>query len=224
LTPVLSEKAAIYSALIKKSDSWVGYNNLGAVYLLQAKSEMDQNKKADLMNKAINSLELATKKQENGEAHVNLASAYLMSSVRSSARDEANKALASNASDAVKKGANGILGAVDIKDGKYEMALQDLSKSNDSSQVVFNSALASLLKKDFSTAKAGFEKYKTIAPNDGLGFYLAAVTASRMKDESGVTTNLVKAKSLNSKLGERAVSDMEFFDYWNSDNFKNALK
>jgi hypothetical protein len=104
------------------------------------------------------------------------------------------------------------------------MALQDLSKSNDSLQVVFNSALASLLKKDFNTAKAGFEKYKTIAPNDGLGYYLAAVTAARLKDEATLTANLKKAKSLNSKLGERAVSDVEFLDYWNSDNFKNALK
>lgn len=224
LTPVLSEKAAIYNALIKKSDSWVAYNNLGAVLLQQAVVEIDQNKKTDLINKAINALESSIKKQESGEAHVNLASGYLLSSVRSSARDEANKAIASNASDAVKKGANGILGVVDIKDGKYELALQDLSKSNDSLQVVFNSALASLLKKDFNTAKAGFEKYKTIAPNDGLGYYLAAVTAARLKDEATLTANLKKAKSLNSKLGERAVSDVEFLDYWNSDNFKNALK
>ena len=192
--------------------------------LQQAVVEIDQNKKTDLINKAINALESSIKKQESGEAHVNLASGYLLSSVRSSARDEANKAIASNASDAVKKGANGILGVVDIKDGKYELALQDLSKSNDSLQVVFNSALASLLKKDFNTAKAGFEKYKTIAPNDGLGYYLAAVTAARLKDEATLTANLKKAKSLNSKLGERAVSDVEFLDYWNSDNFKNALK
>ncbi|ABG59931.1 tetratricopeptide repeat protein [Cytophaga hutchinsonii] len=224
LTPILSEKAAIYEALAKKTDNWVAYNNLGAVYVEMAKVEVDQNKKTELVNKAINTLEMSIKKQDNGEAHVNLASAYILSGVKTSARDEANKAVASNASDAVKKGANGILGTVDIKDGKYELALQDFSKSNDSIQVKFNTALASLLKKDFNTAKAGFANYTAAAPNDAAGFYLAAVTAARLKDEATLTTNLKKAKQLSPKFGERAVSDMEFYDYWNSDNFKNALK
>jgi outer membrane protein OmpA-like peptidoglycan-associated protein len=224
LTPILSEKVAIYEALVKKTDNWAAYNNLGAAYVEQAKVEADQNKKTELVNKAINTLEMSIKKQDNGEAHVNLASAYILSGVRDLSRNEANKALASNASDAVKKGANGILGTLDVKDGKYELALQDLSKSNDSLQVKFNSALASLLKKDFNTAKAGFANYTAAAPNDAAGYYLAAVTAARQKDEATLTTNLKKAKSLSAKFGERAVSDMEFYDYWNSENFKNALK
>jgi len=224
LTPILSEKVAIYEALVKKTDNWAAYNNLGAVYVEQAKVEVDQNKKKELINKAINTLEMSIKKQDNGEAHVNLASAYMLSGVRDLSRNEANKAVASNASDAVKKGANGILGTLDVKDGKYELALQDLSKSNDSLQVKFNSALASLLKKDFNTAKAGFANYIAAAPNDAAGYYLAAVTAARQKDEATLTTNLKKAKALSSKFGERAVSDMEFYDYWNSENFKNALK
>jgi len=224
LTPILSEKAAIYEALVKKTDNWAAYNNLGAVYVEQAKVEVDQNKKKELINKAINTLEMSLKKQDNGEAHVNLASAYILSGVRDLSRNEANKATASNASDAVKKGANGILGTLDVKDGKYELALQDLSKSNDSLQVKFNSALASLLKKDFNTAKAGFANYIAAAPNDAAGYYLAAVTAARQKDEATLTTNLKKAKALSAKFGERAVSDMEFYDYWNSENFKNALK
>jgi len=224
LTPILSEKAAIYEALIKKTDNWVAYNNLGAVYVQMAKFEGDQNKKKELLNKAINTLEMSIKKQESGEAHVNLASAYILSGVRDQARDEANKAVASNASDAVKKGANGILGTVDIKDGKYELALQDLSKSNDSLEIKYNTALASLLKKDFNTAKAGFENYKKAAPSDAFGYYLAAVTAARLKDEASLTSNLQKAKALNPRAAERAVVDMEFYDYWNSESFKNALK
>jgi tetratricopeptide (TPR) repeat protein len=224
LTPILSEKVAIYEALVKKTDNWAAYNNLGAVYLEQAKVEVDQNKKKELINKAINTLEMSIKKQDSGESHVNLASAYMLSGVRASSRDEANKAVASNTSDAVKKGANGILGTLDVKDGKYDIALQDLSKSNDSLQVKFNSALASLLKKDFNTAKAGFANYTAAAPNDAAGYYLAAVTAARQKDEATLTTNLKKAKALSAKFGERAVSDMEFYDYWNSENFKNALK
>jgi TolA-binding protein len=167
---------------------------------------------------------MSLKKQDNGEAHLNLASAHLMRQVRDKSREEASKALSSNANDAVKKGANGILGTLDIKDGKYVMALEDLSKSNDSLEITYNTALANLLKKDFNAAKAGFETYTSKASNDAYGFYLAAVTAARLKDEGSTVANLQKAITLNSKLKEKAGMDMEFFDYWNSENFKNALK
>lgn len=224
LTTVLSEKAAIYLALTKKADNWVSYNNLGAVYIEMAKIEVDGNKRTELVNTAINYLEMSLKKQDNGEAHLNLASAHLMRQAREKSREEASKALSSNANDAVKKGANGILGTLDIKDGKYVMALEDLSKSNDSLEITYNTALANLLKKDFNAAKAGFETYTSKAPNDAYGFYLAAVTAARLKDEGSTVSNLQKAIALNSKLKEKAGMDMEFFDYWNSENFKNALK
>ncbi|MFN8415010.1 MAG: hypothetical protein U0U66_01630 [Cytophagaceae bacterium] len=224
LTSVPAEKVKIYEALVKKADNWVAYNNLGAALLELAKLEIDQNKKSDLISKASNYLEMSLKKQENGESHLNLASAYLMKGVRVSSRDEANKALASKAGDNVKKGANGILGVLDIKDGKYDLALSDLSKSTDSLEILFNTALANLLKKDFGAAKSTLANYTAKAPNDALGFYLTAVLAARQKDEATVVSNLTKAVSLNSKLKEKAAMDMEFYDYWNSENFKSALK
>ncbi|HSZ72525.1 MAG TPA: hypothetical protein VK750_07590, partial [Cytophagaceae bacterium] len=124
LTPVLSQKEAIYQALVKKNDSWVAHNNLGAVYLEEAKREADETKRASLVDKAVTAFNLSLKKQESGEAHVNLASASLMKGVRPSARTEAQKAAdGATSTDAVKKGANGILGVLDIKDGKYDGAI-----------------------------------------------------------------------------------------------------
>jgi hypothetical protein len=225
LTPVLSEKEAIYTALVKKNDSWVAHNNLGAVYLEMAKREADDTKKRSLLDKAATSLNMSLKKQESGEAHANLASVSLAKGVRPDARMEAQKAVdAGTSSDAVKKGASGILGVLDIKDGKYDVAIQNLSKSTDSSEVVYDLALANLLKKDFGPAKNGFDKYKGMMPSDSWGFYLAAVTAARQGDEATLSSNLKQAVTLNRSLAEKATKDLEFANFVNSENFKNAIK
>jgi hypothetical protein len=195
LTPILSEKEEIYVALVKKSDSWVAHNNLGAVYLEMAKREADDAKQAKLVEKAVVSLNMSLKKQSSGEAHVNLASAALLKGDRAAARTEALNAINDSLSnDNVKKGANGIQGVLDIKDGKYDMAIQNLSK------------------------------YQAMKANDAFGFYLAAVTAARQGDEAGVTSNVKQAVALNRSLAEKALNDLEFANFANSENFKNAIK
>lgn len=117
-----------------------------------------------------------------------------------------------------------MLGVVSIREGKYDVAIQSLSKSNDSTIVLYDLALANLLKKDFNAAKGGFATVTEKDPKNALGFYLAAVTAARLQDEAGVTSNIKKAVALDGKIVNAALADLEFMAYWNSDNFKNALK
>ncbi len=224
LTPILKEKEAIYTAAIKKSDSWVSHNNLGAVYLDQAKKEIDENAKAKLVDNAVTQLNLSVQGKDNAEAHNNLSAAYLFKDVRGSVVDEANKALALNANDDIKKGLNGMTGAVYLREGKYDLALASLSKSSDSTIVLYDLALANLLKKDFNAAKGGFATVTSKDPSNAWGFYLAAVTAARLQDETGVVSNIKKAVALNGKIVNYALADLEFQNYWNSENFKNALK
>jgi len=224
LTPILKEKEAIYTASIKKADNWVAHNNLGAVYLDMAKKEIDAAAKAKLVDNAVTQLNLAVQGQDNPESHANLATAQLFKDVRTAAIEEANKAFALNANDDIKKGVNGVLGCVFIREGKYDLAIQSLSKSSDSTIVLYNLALANLLKKDFNAAKGGFATVTSADANNALGFYLAAVTAARLQDETGVVKNIKKAVSIDGKLVNAALADMEFYNYWNSDNFKNALK
>lgn len=224
LTPILKEKEAIYTQAIKKSDSWVSHNNLGAVYLEQAQKEIDPNAKAKLVDNAVTQLNLAVQGKDNPESHCNLAAANLMKDMRTEVVAEADKANALGANDDIKKGLSGMVGYVYIRDGKYEMAIQSLSKSTDSTLVLYDLALANLLKKDFNAAKGGFATVTTKAPGFAMGHYLAAVTAARLQDETGVVTNIKKAVSLNKSLVDYALSDLEFMNYWNSENFKNALK
>ncbi|MCS6824623.1 MAG: OmpA family protein [Cytophagaceae bacterium] len=223
LTPILREKEAIYKEAVKKSGSWVANNNLGAVYLDMAKREIDQNQRLKLADMAANALNMSLNRKDNPEAHCNLAAVHLMKGVRTSAQDEINKAM-NGASDDLKKGLMAMQGVLDIKNGKYDMAVQNLSKSGDSTVVLFNLALANLLKKDFNAAKGGFNTVVSRESNNAWGYYLLAVTAARQQDETGVVSNLKKAVSYNKSLVDKALGDMEFFNYWNSENFRNALK
>jgi tetratricopeptide (TPR) repeat protein len=224
LTPILKEKEAIYQASIKKNDSWVAQNNLGAVYLLMAKKEIDENQKTKLVDMAQNALNISVNRKDNPEAHTNLASVHQFKNVRTDVAAEVNKALALSPSDDMKKGLYGVQGVVDIKEGKYDNAIQSLSKSNDSTTVLYNLALANLLKKDFNAAKGGFATVTSKDASNPAAFYLAAVTAARLQDEGGVTSNLKKAVSLNQAYTAKALGDLEFANYWNSENFKNSVK
>ncbi|MCU0430509.1 MAG: hypothetical protein MUF42_11115 [Cytophagaceae bacterium] len=224
LTPILKEKEAIYQAAIKKNDSWVAQNNLAAVYLEMAKREMDKNQAAKLVDMAVNALNISVNRKDSPEAHCNLAAAQLMKNVRVDASNEVNKSLAMNPSEDIKKGLYGMQGVVSIKEGKYDVAIQNLGKSNDSTLVLYNLALANLLKKDFNAAKAGFASVISKDASFAPAYYCAAVTAARLQDEGGVTSNLKKAVAIQKSYTDKALSDLEFAAYWNSENFKNAVK
>lgn len=223
LTPILKEKEAIYQAAVKKSDTWEVHNNLGAVYLEMAKKEVDQTQKLSLVDKAVNQFEISIKAKDNAAGHSNKAVALMMKSQRPEALQELEKAVQMDANDDLKKGIHGMKGAIEIREGKYTNAVQSLSKSNDSTEVVYNLALANLMKKDLNAAKTGFGNVTVKAPNDAWGYYLSAVTASRMQDEGSMATNLKKAVQLESSMAEKAMNDLEFMNYWNSENFKKAL-
>lgn len=225
LTGILSEREAIYKAAIAKKDNWVAHNNLGAVYLEMAKLEMDASKRSSLVDNANTQLSLAKAQQNAPEVVLNMASAAAMKGMRADARRLAMEAAGmQSAPDAVRKGAYGILGVCDIKDAKYDNAISNLSKATEDPIVVYNLALANLLKKDFTSAKSGFDKYKNVQPNDAWGFYLAAVTASRQADEGTLSSNLKTAVQKDRNLAAKATADMEFFNYWNAQTFQDAIK
>ena len=225
LTPSLDEKEGIYTAATKKSDSWSSHNNLGAVYLEKAKKQMDPNQKSKLVDQALAQLDIAGKKNDkSAEVAINKADGLLMKGMKPEALLQLEKASSLNGTDDIKKGIMAVKGAVEIRAGKYPDAVQDLSKAKETSDVLYDLALANLLKRDFTAAKSGFAAETAAAPSDALGFYLAAVTAARLQDEATLTTQLKKAVSLDKTLSGKAISDLEFANYWNSANFKDAVK
>jgi tetratricopeptide (TPR) repeat protein len=225
LTPLLKEKEGIYMALTKKNDSWSSHNNLGAVYLEMAKKEIDANQKFKLVDMAMDQLNIAVKKKENSaEVYTNMATAYSMKNMKTEAMLQLEKASTLEANDDVKKGMMAVKGVLEIKAGKYNDAVQSLSKAKETPDVLYDLALAQLLKKDFSAAKSGFDQVTALAPNDAMAFYGAGITAARMKDEGTMNSNLKKAVALDKSLTAKAMNDMEFEAYWNSATFKDAIR
>ena len=224
LTESSEEKEKIYEALIKKNDSWIAYNNVGVLYLLRAGKEPDANKKNALVSKALTQFEIAAKKQQTAIAVTNQAAAYTMKAMRAEAKLAIEKALTLNPDAETRKKLYAMQGALQIRDGKYNDAVQSLSKASESSVVLYDLALANVLKGDLNAAANGFEAAINTDPKVALSYYAAAVTAARQKNEGKTVNMLKKAVELEKSLADKALKDLEFRNYWNSDSFKSALK
>lgn len=224
LTESLDEKVKIYQALIKQTDSWAAHNNLAATYLEMAKKEIDPTQKSDYVTKAMNHLQIALKKEDNAVAATNQVAAFVLKGMKTEARQAAEKAASLNPERDTEKKLMAMKGTLEIKDAKYSEAVQSLSKAQENYEVLFNLALANLLKGDLNAAQNGFKGAINVNPEGELAYYGGAVTAARKADEGAMLDMLKKAVQLEQTLAQKAQNDLEFRNYWASENFKNALK
>lgn len=224
LTESSEEKEKIYEALIKKNDSWVAHNNVGVLYLEKAAKEMDPTQKSTLITKAMTQFEIAAKKEESAITVANQAAAYCMKSMRAEAMLALEKAMGMEADAETQKKLYAMKGALEVREGKYSEAVQSLSKASETYEVLYDLALANLLKGDLNAAANGFDAAIQANNSSALAYYASAVTAARKKDEGAMSNMLKKAVELDKGLSEKAMADLEFRDYWNSDVFKSSIK
>ena len=94
------------------------------------------------------------------------------------------------------------LGTYYLKQGDYNSAIRAFgdSKSN-------NAALAQILNKDYSKAKTTLGGIRN---PDATTFYLTAILGARTNNENMVMNNLRTAIKLDSKMKDKAKSDLEF--------------
>jgi len=223
-TPDLNEQEAIYKATIKQYDSYKAYNNLGAVYMTKSKAVADPSEKTKLYDQAVTQFELSIKKQISSQAYANLACARLMKGDLDGAMDAVNKASKEASSGSVSTSLNAVKGYYQIRKGDYDAAVASLSSAGNNPVVVYNKALAYLLKDDYSKAEPFFAEAIQGDANNALFYYCNAINAAYRNNESALTTNLKKAVQLDSKLKEKAVKDLEFLKYWEKPAFKDAIK
>lgn len=224
LTPDLEEKRGIYEAAAKRYDSWQAHNDLGAVHLDMARKENDAAKKTQLVDAAITHLEMARNKQETAEVYNNLAVAYTMKGDKAKALESINKATTMTGGEAVTRSINAAKGVMQIKNAQYTEAVATLSQAGDSVTVLYNKGLAQILAGQFDAATATLNEAATKAPNDGQIYYLSAIAAARSKNESAVLSSLTQAVQKDSNLKAKALEDLEFNAFANSEAFKNAIK
>ncbi len=108
----------------------------------------------------------------------------------------------------------GAAGVPEAKDalGVYYLTQGDVNKavSTFGDSKTNNAALAQLLAKDYSKAKATL----AAVPNpDATTYYIAALLGARTNNESMVATNLREAFKLDPSLKTRAENDMEFANF-----------
>ncbi|WOK05013.1 MAG: tetratricopeptide repeat protein [Imperialibacter sp.] len=211
LTPSLTEKEAIYKAAIKKQDTWVAHNNLGAVYLQMAAaaSGADVKKNVDL---ALTQLEIANKQKANtAEVLVNMATVYMLQGDNTKAYDVAGT-VSGATGDALRK-LNTLKGTLEVKTAQYDKALMSFAGADNTAEVSFNRGLALVLKKEFSNAKTAFKDATDKDSSYAKAFYGLAIVGARTSNATEVTNGLKSAIAEDSSLKEKALTDLEFRNY-----------
>lgn len=107
------------------------------------------------------------------------------------------------------------LGNLYIAQGQYMRAADCLS-----AQATNSAALAQLLNKDYSTAKATLESIKT---PDAMTYYIKALLGARTNNASLLYDGLKAAVKLDPSLAQKAMADLEFAKYAGNETFKAIL-
>jgi hypothetical protein len=225
LTPSPEEKEAILKAATKRDGSYEAHNNLGVLYLENAKKEPNAATKKELVEKAIAQLEIAINKNENGsEALLNYASAKSLQGDKAKVAEILEKAKSVQATSNVAKGLKGLQGIIDIKSGNYDQAISNLSGAGTDAEVTYNRGLAMLVNKDAKGAKSTIGEAIAANSNVALFYYVAAIAEARLNDIDGVSENLKKAFALDDSFKRKALEDLEFSQVNQNEKFKDALK
>ncbi len=225
MTPLADEKEKLYMAATKY-DMWQAYNNLGAIYLEKAQKAGNESDKNALVGKALDQFKLANSKEESAEALNNEAICLLIKGERDAAMEKFNAASSKPSSNPeVKKGIQAGLGTIYVKRGEYPQAISNLGSAGTEVQnAVLDLGLAHLLSKDYPKAEQALSSASYINEQDATAYYLLAVVGARTNNLELMTKNLAQAVKLDRSLAEKAVNDLEFANFQESEEFKNALK
>jgi tetratricopeptide (TPR) repeat protein len=224
LTPILSEKEAIYLAATKKNDSWQAHNNLGAVRLEMARKAIDQNERNKLVDKAITNLEISRARMETAEVYANLSTAYLMKADWTKIDETFKNSQKVSGNGEAKRVSNTVKGIVESRRGNYASAMNLYSNGLEEATSIFNKGLTQVLKKDWAAGYATLEEIAATGSKNPLVYYVQAIAAARQNKEAEMSAKLKKAVSMDSSLKAKAVSDLEFLNFQTKPSFQDALK
>lgn len=186
-----------------------GFNNLGVAYMLSDNKDMA----ADAFMKANE------KKANDPVILANIARVQMM---------RGNLADAANYSDAANKIApspiaNYVKGVNSAKAGKYSQASQQFEAAKDEPGAKYNSGVSKLLMNDLAGAKADLDAAVKEDPNNAAANYALAIVGARSGDTNIMLVNLKNAVQKDGKMSDKAAKDLEFRQYFTSNEFKAAI-
>ncbi len=219
----LAEKQKIYEAAAKKNDTWVVHNNLGAVHLQMA-MQTSGREMTNHVRTALNHFNISNQKQANVQAQANMGMALAMQGNLWGAHAALTKAAGMNAGNDVSQGINGAKGAVEIKVGRYDLAMASLNRATNRSVDQFNKGLVQLLNKDYRNAQSTLESVISNERGYVVAHYGAAVAAARQDNENKVIEHLRNAINADASLRAKAFADLEFRAFTGSQAFLDLMK
>lgn len=110
------------------------------------------------------------------------------------------------------------LGVLYIKTGEYEQTVENFAGDK---RCDYNMALGYMLQGDYDVA---MQKIECIENKKAEDYYLRAIIAARKGDKDMMNTSLTRAVSMDSKMHDTALNDLEFRSYKNSAEFRNAIR
>ena len=218
----LAEKQKIYEAAAKKNDTYVVHNNLGAVHLQMA-MQTSGREMNNHVSTALNHFNISNQKQANVFAQANMGMALAMQGNLWGAHDALTKAAGMNPGNEVSQGVNGAKGSVEIKVGRYDLAIGSLNRATNRSVDQFNKGLVQLLRKDFRNAQTTLESVISSDRGYVMAHYAAAVAAARQDNENKVIEHLRNAINADSSLKAKAATDLEFRQFTGSQAFMDLI-
>ncbi len=226
LTPALAEKEAIYLAATKQYPHFASHNNLGAVYLAMAIEDVKANRDpADNLEKAVTQFEISIRNRDtNPWAHGNLGVAYMMQGKTDQSYEELASTMDMNPPMKHAQGFNAVKGVIEIKMSMYDDAVQTFSNVNENADNLFNRGLAYLLKEELDAASNNFDEVIDEEDDYALAHYGNAIVAARQGDAEAMASSLRDAVAADPSLKEKALNDLEFIQYQETETFRNALQ
>jgi tetratricopeptide (TPR) repeat protein len=224
LTPLLTEKKAIYEAAIAKDGNWQAYNNLGMVYLDMARKETRESVRKRLLQQAISNLTFAGHRNPTAQAFYNLAAAYHL-------RGDVLEALQYYDYSIKLGGPLPALqkifldkAALEMEVGQFDDAITSLHYAGNSYPSLMNKGLSYMLKENYEGAEEFYRRALELEPRDPLAHYSLAVLGARMKNEKMLGDHLRNALAGDKKLVGKAIDDLEFRDFKKSSHYQQAFR
>ena len=228
LTPDLAEKASIYGSAVKWGGTWQAHNDFGSVHIELAKEEEEGSEaQLKLLEAGKTQLDISNTKNENAEAHLNLAAIAALQYDWSLANEHINKAADLDLTYAEGR-YNMAKGTISIPLGDYENAINHLNKVGQRGWAKWRKGIVQLMsgnideaKKEMAALRKQFEE-SGWKENGGID-YIHAIISARDGDSNAVAENLKAALSKDEDgwLKERLVNDVEFLNY--SDAVQSAM-
>jgi len=220
LTPDLAEKASIYGAAVKWGGTWQAHNDFGSVHIELAREEEEGSEaQLKLLEAGKTQLDISNTKNENAEAHLNLAAIAAMQYDWTLANEHINKAAGLDLTYAEGR-YNMAKGTILIPLGDYENALNHLNKVGQRSWAKWRKGIVQLMSYNFDETKKEMaalrKQFKESGWKENGGIdYIHAIISAREGDSNAVAENLKAALSKNEDgmLKERLVNDVEFLNY-----------